>query len=139
MEATLLIIKPDAIARGVADHIIRRVENEGFKILARKRLRLLREEAEGLYAPHRGKPFFDDLVEFMTSGEVFALILQRERAVDGLRQLIGATDPAQAAEGTIRRQFGTSKTRNAVHASDSSESAQREIKFLFREGEWLAY
>ena len=131
MEHTLMIIKPDAVARSATGEILRRVEAEGF-VLRRLHMRhLSREQAEGFYAVHKERPFFADLVEFMISGPVVPMVLERENAVAHLRRFIGETDSSKAAAGTIRRDFGTDIQCNAVHASDSVENAAREIAYLF--------
>ena len=131
MERTLMIIKPDAVARNAIGEILRRVEVEGFVLSQLHMRQLSREQAEGFYAVHKDRPFFADLVEFMISGPVVPMVLERENAVVHLRQFIGETDSSKAAAGTIRRDFGTSIQCNAVHASDSLENAAREIAFIF--------
>jgi len=136
-DRTLLMVKPDGTARNVTGEILRRLEEAGFRLVAIRALRLRKEQAEGFYEVHRGKPFFDDLVRYMTSGMVVPMALKKEGAVRGLREFIGATDPSQAAEGSIRRDFGESLQRNTVHASDAPETAEREIAFFFPEEELL--
>lgn len=131
MEQTLLIIKPDATERHLYGHIIQRLENSRFEILAMKMVRLSQEEARQFYAVHEGKPFYDALVEFMTSGSVVPILLERENAISALRELAGATDPAKAACGTIRHDIGLDVQRNSVHASDAPETARKEIAFFF--------
>ncbi len=138
MARTLAIIKPDATRAGKAGKILAHLEQEGFRILGARMLRLSQEQAGEFYAVHRERPFYPELVEFMTSGPVLSLALEAENAVSRLRQVIGATDPAEAAEGTIRRLFAESKGRNAIHASDSDENAAREINFFFSEVELVA-
>ncbi len=128
-----MIIKPDAVARNAIGEILRRVEAEGFVLCYLHMRQLTREQAEGFYAVHKERPFFADLVEFMISGPVVPVVLEREHAVAHLRQFIGETDSSKAAPGTIRRDFGTSVQCNAVHASDSLENAAREIAFIFEE------
>ena len=128
---TLAIIKPDAFGRGKTGKIIAQLEGDGFRIVSGRVVRLDRERAEAFYAVHRGKPFFTSLVDFMTSGPVLALALEREDAVTRLREVIGATDPAEAAPGTVRALHAESKERNAIHASDSPESARLEVAFFF--------
>ncbi len=128
---TLAIIKPDAFGRGKTGKIIARLEGDGFRIVGGRVIRLDRERAEAFYAVHRGKPFFTSLVDFMTSGPVLALALEREDAVTQLREVIGATDPAEAAPGTVRALHGESKERNAIHASDSPENGRLEVAFFF--------
>jgi len=131
LERTLFIVKPDAVARRLVGKIIAHVEDKGFRLCEARFGRLQREEAQNFYAEHHGKPFFNDLVDFMTSGPVMLTVLEREHAVATLREVIGATDPAQAAEGTIRKLYAESKGRNSVHASDSLPSAEREVKLFF--------
>lgn len=131
VERTLMIIKPDAVSRNVIGRILARVEEEGFVIRGLRMTRLDQEQAERFYEMHRNRSFFGGLVEFMTSGPIVPALLEREEAVSHLRAFIGATDSTQAAPGTIRRDFGTDVQRNAVHASDSPESAAREIAFFF--------
>ena len=131
MERTLLIVKPDAVAKGAIGAILSRLEAEGFGIRELQMVHLTRERAEAFYAVHRERPFYSALVEFMTSGPVVPVVLERQQAVPHLREFIGATDSTQAAAGTIRRDFGTDVQRNAVHASDSPENASREIAFFF--------
>lgn len=132
---TLGMIKPDAVAGGKAGLIIAHIERAGFIVRAARLARLSRAEAEAFYAVHRERPFFRDLCDFMTSGPVLPMALEREDAVAEFRRVIGATDPAEAAEGTIRQLYAESKGRNAVHGSDSDENAAREIAFFFTEGE----
>lgn len=131
MEKTLLIIKPDATERNLIGHILRRLEMSGFKILEMKMVRITKAEARRFYAVHEGKPFLDDLTEYMSSGKIVPIVLAKEQAIDDLRTLIGATDPAEAACGTLRQEIGVDKGKNAVHASDSPESAAVEIPFFF--------
>ena len=128
---TLAIIKPDAFGGGKTGKIIAQLEEGGFRICEGRVVRLDRERAEAFYAVHRGKPFFTSLVDFMTSGPVLALALEREDAVARLREVIGATDPAEAAPGTVRALHAESKERNAIHASDSPENARLEVAFFF--------
>ncbi len=130
-EFTLLMIKPDAVARGCVGQIIARLEAEGFRLAQMRLARLDRAQAESFYGVHRGKAFFADLVQFVVSGPVVPMVLEREDAVAGLRRLIGPTDSREAAPGTIRGDFGTDQQRNAVHASDSPASARAEIAFFF--------
>jgi nucleoside-diphosphate kinase len=132
---TLAIIKPDATASGKAGLILAHLEQAGFTLRAARMLRLTRPQAEAFYAVHQGRPFFPELVEFMISGPCIPMALQRQDAVLHLRSVIGATDPAEAAAGTIRRLYAESKGRNAIHASDSDENAAREIAFFFSESE----
>lgn len=128
---TLAIIKPDAVAAGHIGKIIAHLEAEGFRIRAAEMVTLTVQRAEAFYEVHRERPFFRPLVSFMTSGPALALALERDNAVTHLRDVIGATDPAQAKPGTIRRLYAQSKERNAIHASDSPENATREIRFFF--------
>jgi len=131
VERTLAIIKPDAVARGLVGEILSRIHDAGLGIVAMKSVRLTKAEAEGFYAVHREQPFFRDLTEFMSSGKVFVLVLKGENAIGRWRETMGATDPAKAAPGTIRRQFGTSIQNNCTHGSDSSETAAFEIGYFF--------
>ncbi len=132
---TFAMIKPDALAAGNAGRILAAVEEAGFALRALRLVRLSRQEAEAFYAVHRGRPFYGELVEFMSSGPAVAMALEAPDAVAAWRKAIGATDPAEAAEGTIRRRFAESKGKNAVHGSDSDENALREIGFFFPERE----
>jgi nucleoside-diphosphate kinase len=131
LERTLFIVKPDAVGRNLTGKILAHVEERGFRIVEARLGRITREEAESFYAEHRAKPFFKDLVDYMTSGPVMLTCLEREGGVAFLREVVGATDPAQAAAGTIRKLFGESKQMNSVHASDSLPSAEREVKLFF--------
>jgi nucleoside-diphosphate kinase len=130
-QRTLAILKPDTVARRNCGAVIARLEQEGFEIRAARMLRLSGEQAEGFYAVHKDKPFYRPLVEFMTSGPVWLLALEREDAIECLRKVMGATDSAKAAPGTIRQQFGTNIERNAIHGSDSPENARTELAFFF--------
>ncbi len=132
---TLGIVKPDAVGRGKTGEIITHLHRSGFLLRAARLVRLTRPEAEAFYEVHRGRPFYDDLVAFMTSGPCLPMALEREDAVAHMRTVIGATDPAEAAPGTIRKLFAESKGKNAIHASDSNENAAREVAFFFTEGE----
>jgi nucleoside-diphosphate kinase len=131
MRHTLLIIKPDAVERSLVGEIIRRAENDQFILKEIKRLTLSKERSQEFYAVHIGKPFYDDLVEYMISGPIVPMVLERYNAVAALRNLVGATKPADARPGTIRRDLGVDHTRNSVHAADSDENAKREIEFFF--------
>jgi nucleoside-diphosphate kinase len=131
VERTLFIIKPDATSRQLVGRILAHVEDKGFKIVEARYARITRDQCNEFYSEHLGKPFYPGLVDFMTSGPVMVCCLEREAAVATLREVIGATDPALAAEGTIRRLYAESKGRNAVHASDSPASAEREVKLFF--------
>jgi nucleoside-diphosphate kinase len=132
---TLGIVKPDAIAGGKTGKIVAHLETAGFAIRAARLVRLTESQAGAFYAVHRGRPFYEELVRFMTSGPSLPMALEREDAVAHLRTVIGATDPAEAAAGTIRKLYAESKGRNAIHASDSQENALREVGFFFSEGE----
>lgn len=134
IERTLSIIKPDAVARDAIGAICARLEAEGLRIVAARMLRLSREQAAAFYAVHQGKPFFDALVDFMVSGPIMAQVLEGEDAVARNRAVMGATNPVDASPGTIRADFATSTTENAVHGSDASETAAAEIAFFFPEG-----
>jgi nucleoside-diphosphate kinase len=135
---TLAIIKPDAIETARAGLILAHLQRDGFVLRAARLVRLTAPEAGAFYAVHRERPFYADLVRFMTSGPCLPMVLEREDAVARLRGVIGATDPAEAAEGTIRKLYAESKGRNAIHASDSPENAAREVAFFFPEGELAA-
>lgn len=135
MERTLSIIKPDAVAKGVIGKILDRFESNGLKIAATKKLQLTRQDAEAFYAIHRERPFFNDLVDFMVSGPVVVSVLEGENAVAKNRDLMGATNPQEAAPGTIRADFAENIDANAVHGSDSLENAANEIKFFFSDRE----
>lgn len=128
---TFTIIKPDSVEKGNFGRIIRRIEDAGFSILGLKKVQLDESRAREFYAVHSERPFFGDLVAYMTSGPVYVAALSREDAVRSLRDLMGATNPEEAAEGTIRKEFGESIERNAIHGSDSDENATREIEFFF--------
>jgi nucleoside-diphosphate kinase len=134
-ERTLSIIKPDAVGKNIIGKIYSRFETNGLRVVAAKMLRLSDETAGGFYAEHRGRPFYPDLIEFMTSGPVMVQVLEGEGAVARNRQLMGATNPKEAAEGTIRADFASSIDANAVHGSDSPESAAREIAYFFAASE----
>ena len=134
---TLTIVKPDAFEAGKAGKIIAHLEGEGFRVLAARVLRLSEAQAQEFYAVHRERPFYGSLVGFMTSGRCMPLVLERDDAVATLRRVIGSTDPAEAAEGTVRKLFAESKERNAIHASDSDENAERESRFFFAEADTL--
>lgn len=131
VERTLAIIKPDAVAKGVVGQIIGRIEQSGFKIAAAKLVHMSVEEAAGFYAVHRDRPFFRSLCEFMTQGPCLPMVLEGDRVIQRWREVMGATDPRKAAPGTIRADFATSIEANAVHGSDSPESAAFEIPYFF--------
>lgn len=137
MERTLGLIKPDAIAAGHTGKILDHILQAGFHIKGLKLLQLSRSQAEAFYAVHRERPFFADLVEFMTSGPIVAFVIEKENAVAAYRELMGATDPSKAAPNTLRALYGQNIERNAVHGSDSLENARREIAFFFSELEVL--
>jgi nucleoside-diphosphate kinase len=130
-ERTLTIIKPDAVAAGQIGEILTALAEAGFRIRAMRRIHLSREQAEGFYQVHRGKFFYDSLVKFMTEGPVVVMVLEREDAIPTLRSLMGDTNPAKAGEGTIRKRFGSSIERNAIHGSDARETAAFEVGFFF--------
>jgi nucleoside-diphosphate kinase len=130
-ERTLAIIKPDAVSRGITADIIGHIQSAGLAIRAVKSLRLTGAEAEGFYAVHRSKGFFKDLTDFMSSGKIVVLVLEAENAIPRWRETMGATDPAKAAAGTIRRDFGTSIQNNCTHGSDASDTAAFEIGYFF--------
>ncbi|MCT2529901.1 nucleoside-diphosphate kinase [SAR92 clade bacterium H921] len=134
-ERTLSIIKPDAVAKNVVGQILSRFESAGLKIVACKMQQLSQEQAEGFYAEHRERPFFADLVAFMTSGPVSVQVLEGENAIMTNRDLMGATNPKEAAAGTIRADFAQSIDANAAHGSDSAESAAREVAYFFADNE----
>ena len=135
---TFAIIKPDAMKNGTTGKIYDRILNAKFKILGAKLIRMTLAQAEGFYAIHTGKPFYAELTEFMSSGQCMVLALKKENAVAAWRKTIGSTDPQEAEEGTIRRDFATSIGENAVHGSDSDENAEKEIGFFFTESELIA-
>ena len=128
---TFTIVKPDSVRKGNFGRIISRLEAEGFRVLGIKKMVLTQKQAEGFYAVHRERPFYRALVEYMTSGPVYVAALERDNAVAQLRKVMGATDPAKADEGTIRKEFGESIEQNAIHGSDSDENAAIEIGFFF--------
>ena len=131
MERTLTIIKPDAVQRNLTGKILARLEDEGFVVLGMKMVCLSKSDAERFYAVHRERPFFNDLTTFMSSGPAVPMVLQRQNAIETLRQVMGATNPAEAAEGTIRKEFALDIEKNSIHGSDSPESAATEIPFFF--------
>ena len=137
IERTLAIIKPDAFGRGLAGEILVRIHKAGFQIRAIKSLRLTKAEAEGFYAVHRERPFFNDLTEFMSSGKVIVMAVEGENAIARWRETMGATDPAKAAPGTIRRDLGTSIQNNCTHGSDAPETAAFEISYFFSDAELI--
>jgi nucleoside-diphosphate kinase len=131
LQRTLTIIKPDALGKGHAGGIISMLERAGFKIVAARLVHMTQRQAEGFYAVHREREFFGDLTRFMSSGPCLPMVLERENAIDGLRALMGATNPAEAAEGTIRRLYATDIEKNGIHGSDSPASAATEIPYFF--------
>jgi nucleoside-diphosphate kinase len=132
VERTLAIIKPDAVGRALVGEILRRVESSGFKIRALRLARLTRRDAERFYEVHRERPFYPSLCEYMSSGPVVLAVLEGDGAIARWRELMGATDPAKAAAGTIRKDFGINVEQNSVHGSDAPETAAREVAFFFR-------
>jgi nucleoside-diphosphate kinase len=133
MERTLILVKPDAFARGLSGEIIARFERKGLRLAALRQMQMETSLAEQHYAEHEGKPFYGELVEFITSGPLLAMVLEGERAVEAARQVIGATDPVQATPGSIRGDFAIEVGQNMVHGSDSPESAAREVALFFPE------
>jgi nucleoside-diphosphate kinase len=131
VERTLCIVKPDAVEKRKAGAILQRIEESGFKVVALRMTQLSQREAEGFYAVHRQRPFFGELVQFMTRSPVVIAVLERESGVTAWRDLMGATDPAKAAAGTIRKHFGSNVGENATHGSDSAENARGEIAYFF--------
>jgi nucleoside-diphosphate kinase len=136
MERTLAIIKPDAVHRNLTGQIVARLETEGFIVLGLKMVSLSKPAAERFYQVHRERPFFASLTTYMASGPAVPILLQRDNAIEALRELMGATNPAQAAAGTIRQAFGLDVEKNAIHGSDSPASAALEIPFFFSQLEW---
>jgi len=134
IEQTLSIIKPDAVAKNIIGEIYSRFEKNGLRIVAARMMQLSKAQAEGFYAVHRERPFYKDLVEFMTSGPVIVQVLEGENAINKNRELMGATNPGDAAPGTIRADFATTVDENAVHGSDGPETAKQEIAFFFGDG-----
>ncbi|MDI3502420.1 MAG: nucleoside-diphosphate kinase [Archaeoglobi archaeon] len=139
MERTFLMIKPDGVQRGLIGEIIKRIESKGLKIVAMKMMRVSRELAEKHYEEHRGKPFYEGLISYITSSPVVAMVVEGKNAVQVVRKMIGATDPLEASPGTIRGDFGMEIGRNVVHAADSLKSAEREISLYFSKEEILEY
>jgi nucleoside-diphosphate kinase len=130
-QKTFSIIKPDAVSSGKAGKILSLLEDNGFRVVALRMLKLSRPQAEGFYAVHRERPFFESLVKFMTESSVIVMALEREDAVKKLREVMGATNPANAAEGTVRKLYAESIERNAMHGSDAPETAEQELKYFF--------
>ncbi|MGC9210200.1 MAG: nucleoside-diphosphate kinase [Acidilobus sp.] len=139
IERTLVLIKPDGVRRGLIGEIISRFERKGFRIVAMKMIRMTKEQAAQFYSVHADKPFYKDLVEFITSGPIVAMILEGDSAISVVRNMIGATDGRKAAPGTIRGDYALSIQENVVHASDSPESYERESKIIFSEDDIVTY
>jgi nucleoside-diphosphate kinase len=137
LERTFAIIKPDAVAAGQAGEILAMIEKAGFRILALRMTRLTEAQAKGFYAVHSAKPFFAGLVKFMTEGPIVVMALERGDAIRKWREVMGATDPAKAAEGTIRKRFGAGIERNCVHGSDAADTAETEVRFFFSTADLL--
>jgi nucleoside-diphosphate kinase len=131
MERTFGIIKPDAVTRNITGKIISKIEENGFTIIAMKKLWLTKKQAEGFYAVHKDKPFFQSLTDYMSSGPCIAMVLEKDNAIAAWRKLMGATNPAQAAPGTIRKEYAVNLETNSVHGSDAAETAEFEIKYFF--------
>jgi nucleoside-diphosphate kinase len=131
IQRTLAIIKPDAVARGAMGDIIGTIERRGFSILCAKMLHITREEAQGFYAVHAGKPFFESLTTFMSEGQILVMALEKENAIAEWREIMGATNPANAKDGTIRKKWAESIERNAVHGSDAEDTARFELSYFF--------
>jgi nucleoside-diphosphate kinase len=138
LETTLVLCKPDAVSRSLVGEIIARIERRGYVITAMKLMQLTGDKAREHYAEHKDKPFFNDLVNFITSGPLVAMAVEGEDVVDGMRQIIGATDPLSAAPGSIRADFGQTIGRNMVHGSDSKASAERELEIFFKANEYVS-
>ena len=138
VQRTLTIIKPDGVAQNNIGEVIRTFEENRFQIVAMRMLRLTKQQAEGFYAVHRGRPFFDSLTTFMSSGRVVVMVLEAEDVIARLRVVMGATNPAQAADGTLRKRFAASLERNVIHGSDAPETAAFEIRYFFSEMEILS-
>ncbi|TRZ92881.1 nucleoside-diphosphate kinase [bacterium] len=132
IERTLAIIKPDAVKKRIVGKILDRIEEEGFEIVEMKMVRLTKDGTRAFYAVHKGKPFFEGLTDFMSSGEIVVMALERENAIAHWRQVMGETDPARAQVGTLRRTYGFSIERNAVHGSDAPQTAETEISYFFK-------
>jgi len=139
LERTFLMVKPDGVQRQLIGEIVSRFEKKGFRLVGAKLMQISTELAEKHYAEHKERPFFGDLVEFITSGPVFAMVWEGENVIATARQMMGKTNPAEAAPGTIRGDYGMIVSKNIIHGSDSEESAKREISLFFREDELLSY
>ena len=137
MEKTFTILKPDTVKAGNAGAIISRLQKEGFRIRALKMVHLTEQQAQGFYYVHKDRPFFKDLVKFMTEGPIIPMVLEAENAIEKLRKVMGATDPAKADAGTIRKEFGTNIERNAIHGSDGLDTAAYEISYFFSQLELI--
>lgn len=137
VQRTFSIIKPDAVAAGQAGEILAMIQKAGFKVLGLRMMRLTEAQARGFYAVHREKPFFSGLVKFMTEGPIIVMALERENAILGLREVMGSTNPANAAEGTIRKRFAANIERNCIHGSDAPETAETELRFFFSTAELI--
>ncbi|HJZ99643.1 MAG TPA: nucleoside-diphosphate kinase [Candidatus Solibacter sp.] len=137
IERTFSIIKPDAVAGGQSGEILAMIQKAGFKILGLRMTRLTQDQARGFYAVHKERPFFEGLVKFMTEGPIIVMALERENAIFGLREVMGATNPEKAAEGTIRKRFAENIERNCIHGSDAPETAEVELRFFFSTSELL--
>jgi nucleoside-diphosphate kinase len=139
MERTLSIVKPDGVQKHLIGEVMKRFEDHGLKVISLKMVSMDKKEAEGFYAVHRGKPFFESLTTFMSSGPSVVMVLEGEGAIEKTRELMGATDPKQAEEGTLRRQFAANIERNIVHGSDGTETAAFEIRYFFNDLEIFKY
>lgn len=139
MEKTFVMVKPDGVQRNVVGEVVRRFEQKGFKLVGAKLMQVSNELAETHYAEHKERPFFGELVDFITSGPVFAMVWEGEEVISTARTMIGATNPAEANPGSIRGDFGVTVGKNIIHGSDSPESAEREIKLFFKEEELVTY
>jgi len=139
MERTLSIVKPDGVQKHLIGEVVKRFENHGLKVIGLKMISMDKKEAEGFYAVHRGKPFYESLTQFMSSGPAVVMVLEGEGAISKTRELMGATDPKQAKEGTLRRQFAANIEKNVVHGSDAPQTAAFEIKYFFNALEMFEY
>lgn len=137
VQRTFSIIKPDAVAAGQAGEILAMIQKAGFKVLGLRMTRLSETQAQGFYAVHRERPFFAGLVKFMTEGPIIVMALERDNAILGLREVMGATNPANAAEGTVRKRFAANIERNCIHGSDAPETAETELRFFFSTAELI--
>ncbi|MDF2953320.1 MAG: Nucleoside diphosphate kinase [Thermodesulfobacterium sp.] len=137
MERTLVMIKPDGVERNLIGKIIGIFEEKGLRVVALKKLKLSKEQAKAFYIVHKDRPFYESLTDYISSGSVVAMVLEGENSIKKVREIMGATNPQEAEEGTIRKLFGVNKEKNTVHGSDSPESAEKEIKFFFSEHELI--